>query len=68
MSVVPLGGVVGAALFAVVVALVGVWLFRFGPYGDLWEWAREAGVQPWLAVAAVLVVAGALMVWRLGGN
>ena len=57
----------GVALFALVVLLVGVWFFRFGPYGDAWEWAEEAGVNPWLLVALILLGGAALMAWRLTG-
>jgi hypothetical protein len=64
-AAVPLGGAVGAVLFVVVVALVGVWFFRFAPWGDLWEAADELGINPWWAVALVLTLGGGLLALRV---
>jgi hypothetical protein len=63
---VPLGGPLGIVLFGVVVLLVGVWFFRFHPDGDLWAWADEAGMDPWRAVALVLLLGAAWLAFRMG--
>jgi hypothetical protein len=62
----PIGGTLGAVLFAVVVVLVAVWFFRFSPHGDLWEWAEEVGINPWLGVVLVVLIAVAWLAFRLG--
>lgn len=63
---VPVGGALGVVLFGVVVVLVGVWFFRFGPHGDLWEAAGDFGVGAWWAVALVLVLGAAWLAFRVG--
>jgi hypothetical protein len=65
-AAVPIGGAVGVALFAVVVVLVGVWYFRFAPWGDLWDAADEWGINPWWAIALVLTLVAALFAFRIG--
>jgi hypothetical protein len=62
----PIGGTLGAVLFAVAVLLVAVWFFRFSPYGDLWDWAEEVGINPWLGVVLVVLFAAAWLAFRLG--
>lgn len=52
---VPVGRAVGAVLFAVVLLLVGIWFFRFAPWGDTWDIAREHRLNPWLFVGLVLL-------------
>ncbi len=59
-------GIVGALLFAVVVVLVGIWFFRFAPYGDIWATAGNRGINPWLVVILVLALAIAGLALRLG--
>ena len=63
---VPIGGTVGAGLFAIVVVLLGVLFFRFGPDGDVWDPAEELGINPWLFVLLILVGAVAWMAFRIG--
>jgi hypothetical protein len=65
-AVVPIGGAIGVALFAVVIVLVGVWYFRFAPWGDLWDAADEWGIKPWWAVALVLILGAAWLAFRIG--
>ena len=65
-AVVPVGGAAGVVLFAVVVVLVGVWLFRFGPEGDFWAAADEWGISPWWAVALVVVLGAIWLAIRVG--
>ena len=64
--VVPVDGPIGVVLFAVAVVLVGVWFLRFGPDGDVWEIADEWGVNPWWAVALLLMLGLAWFALRLG--
>jgi hypothetical protein len=63
---VPIGGIVGAVLFAIVVVLVGVLLFRFGPAGDVWDAAEQLGINPWLFVLLIVVGAVVWMAFRIG--
>jgi hypothetical protein len=49
-----------------VVVLVGVWYFRFAPWGDLWEAADEWGINPWWALALVLLLGAAWLAIRVG--
>jgi hypothetical protein len=63
---VPLGATLGAALFALVVVLVGILFVRFHPEGDLWAWFHERGINPWIGVAGVLLLALAFGLFRLG--
>jgi hypothetical protein len=65
-AAVPIGGAVGVLLFALVVVLVGVWFFRFGPDGDLWEAADEWGINPWWAIGLVLLLGAAWLAFRVG--
>lgn len=62
----PPPGAAGIVMFAVVVVLVGVVFFRFNPYGDFWKAADELAVRPWVLVAAVLLLAAAGALLRLG--
>jgi hypothetical protein len=50
----------------VVVVLVAVWYFRFAPWGDLWDAADEWGINPWWAVALVLILGAAWLAFRIG--
>jgi hypothetical protein len=63
---VPIGGTVGAVLFAIVVVLLGVLFFRFGPSGDVWDAAERLGINPWLFVLLILVGAFVWMAFRIG--
>jgi hypothetical protein len=63
---VPIGGALGAVLFAVVVVLVGIWFFRFGPYGDVVDSSEELRVNPWLAVVLIVVLGAAFFALRVG--
>lgn len=62
----PPRGTAGIVMFAVVVVLVGVVFVRFNPAGDLWEAADELGVRPWFLVVAVVLLAAAWGILRLG--
>lgn len=62
----PIGGTVGVVLFAVVVVLVGVLFFRFHPAGDVWDWSREIGINPWLAVVLILLLGALGFAFRWG--
>lgn len=52
--------------FAVGVMLVGIWFFRFAPYGDIWVTAGDRGINPWLLVILVLALAVAWLALQLG--
>lgn len=52
-------------LFALVVILVGILLFRFHPIGDTWHEADRFGINPWLLICVVLLGAMALIAFRL---
>ncbi len=62
----PPRGTAGIVMFAVGVVLVGVVFVRFNPAGDLWEAADELGVRPWFLVVAVVLLAAAWGILRLG--
>ena len=63
---VPVGGVAGVALFALVVVLVGIWYVRFSPWGVLWDAAEEWDVNPWWLLAVVLFLGAAWAAFRFG--
>jgi hypothetical protein len=63
---VPIGGALGVALFGVVALLVAVWFFRFSPHGDLWARGDDVGINPWWAVALVLIMGAAWLAFRVG--
>jgi hypothetical protein len=63
---VPIGGTVGTVLFAIVIVLLGVLFFRFGPDGDVWGAAEQLGINPWLFVLLILVGAVVWMAFRIG--
>lgn len=54
----------GVVLFAVAITLVGVLFFRFHPLGDVWDEADRFGVNPWLYVAGIIILAGAFFAIR----
>ena len=60
----PIRGGLGVAVFAIVVVLVGVVFFRFHPAGDIWDISEEVGVNPWLAVVLLLVLAAIVFALR----
>jgi hypothetical protein len=61
----PLPHPVAVALFAVVVILVGILFFRFNPEGDFWDTARTLGINPWLGVLLVILLAIAFFLVRV---
>jgi hypothetical protein len=61
----PLPDSVAVLLFVVVVILVGILFFRFNPDGDFWETARTLGINPWLGVLLVILLAIASFVVRV---
>jgi hypothetical protein len=63
---VPIGGTVGVVLFAIVVVLMGVLFFRFGPDGDVWDAAEQLGINPWIFVLLILVGAVVWLAFRIG--
>jgi hypothetical protein len=63
---VPIGGTVGTALLAIVVVLLGVLFFRYGPDGDVWDPAEELSINPWIFVVFILVGAVVWMAFRIG--
>ena len=65
VSLVPIGSVLGAVLFGVVVLLAGVLFFRFHPAGDTWDTAAQLTMNPWVLVAGMLLIAVAIAAWRL---
>ena len=62
---VPLPTALDAAVFVFVVLLVGIWFFRFSPYGDAWVAVGELGVNPWWIVVLVFALGAAVFVLRL---
>jgi hypothetical protein len=62
---VPLPTALDVAVFVFVVLLVGIWFFRFSPYGDAWVTADELGVNPWWIVVLVFAFGAAVFVLRL---
>jgi hypothetical protein len=63
---VPVGDMLGVVLFALVILLVGIWVFRFGPHGDAWDWAEELGMNPWLLILLILLLGAVWGAFRLG--
>ena len=63
--IVPIDGPLGVIVFIAVVCLVAILFFRFNPEGDVWELARGFGINPWIAVGLLLLVAGLLFLLRV---